>query len=365
MKKILIVEDNLIVLANIGKLLKAEGFQVLSAENGKLGLQLARTEFPDLILSDIMMPELDGYGMLEALRQDSQYSAIPFIFLTAKVERQDMRRAMELGSDDFLTKPFTRDELLKSIGSRLQKQGIISDRAKQQLNVLRENITHSLPHRLLFPALQIIALGDRLSKITEIPTLEDLHETGSNIYQSAKDLHEITKRFLLYANLEMIGEDSERADQLRSQRSTFIQLEITDLAQQLAGKYHRSSDLILNLADETLAVADNYLEEIARELIDNAFKFSGLGTPVEVTGTCVQGSYVLQISDRGQGMTAEQLKSLGSYMAFEEKLYTNQGAGLGIAIVKRLIELHHGSLKIESNPYKITKVEVTLPLANN
>jgi two-component system, sensor histidine kinase and response regulator len=363
MKKILVVEDNLIVLANIGKLLKAEGFQVLSAENGKLGLQLAQTEFPDLILSDIMMPDLDGYGMLEALRQDSKYSTIPFIFLTAKVERQDMRRAMELGSDDFLTKPFTRDELLKSIQSRLQKQEITSDRTKQQLNALRENITHSLPHRLLFPALQIMALGDRLSKSTEPPDLENLREIGSNIYQSAKDLHETTKRFLLYTDLKMIGEDSERANQLRSQRSTFIQLEITDLAQQLAEKYHRTSDLSLNLTDETLAIADNSLEEMAREVIDNAFKFSEAGTPVEVIGIRSQDSYVLQVSDRGQGMTAEQLKNLGSYMAFEQKLSTNQGAGLGIAIVKRLTEIHRGSMKIESNPYKITRVEVSLPLA--
>lgn len=363
MKKILVVEDNLIVLANIGKLLKAEGFQVLSAENGKLGLQLAQAEFPDLILSDIMMPELDGYGMLEALRQDVQYSSIPFIFLTAKVERQDMRKAMELGSEDFLTKPFTRDELLKSIQTRLQKQEVISDRAKQQLDVLRENITQSLPHRLLFPALQIMGLGDQLSKNTELPTLENLRETGTNIYVSAKELHETTKRFLLYANLEMISKDSARVDQMRSQRSTFIQLEITDLAQQLAEKYHRSNDLSLNLADETLAIADNYLEEIACELIDNAFKFSTAGTPVEVIGTCTQGSYVLQITDQGQGMTTEQLNGLGSYMAFEEKLYTNQGAGLGIAIVKRLTEIHQGSLKIESNPYKITRVEVSLPLA--
>jgi two-component system, sensor histidine kinase and response regulator len=364
MKKILVVEDNPMVLANIGKLLKAEGFEVLSAENGKLGLKMAVAELPDLILSDIMMPDLDGYGMLEALRQNPQSAGIPFVFLTARVERQDMRRGMELGSDDFLTKPFTRDELLKSIRSRLQKQERINDRAKQQLDTLRDNITQSLPHRLLFPALQIMALGEQLGKNADALSIDQLKETGTNIFQSAQELHEMIKRFLLYANLEMIGEDSERFDQMRLQRSTFVELEITELAQQLAERYHRASDLSLNLVDETIAVADNYLAAIARELIENAFKFSAPGTPVEITGTVNQNLYLLKVNDRGQGMSAEQLKVLGDYMAFEEKLHSYQGAGLGIAIVKRLTEIHGGSLKIESNPYNQTSVEVALPLAS-
>lgn len=122
MTKILVIEDEPPVRTNLLKLLEAEGFEVKGAENGEAGVSLAIEQVPDLILCDIMMPELDGHGVLEALRQNIATAAIPLIFLTAKAERSDWRQGMELGADDYLTKPFTRDELLAAIATRLKKQ---------------------------------------------------------------------------------------------------------------------------------------------------------------------------------------------------------------------------------------------------
>lgn len=122
MTKILVIEDEPPVRTNLLKLLEAEGFEVLGAENGEAGVSLAIQQVPDLILCDIMMPELDGHGVIEALRQNLATAAIPFIFLTAKAERSDWRQGMELGADDYLTKPFTRAELLGAITTRLEKQ---------------------------------------------------------------------------------------------------------------------------------------------------------------------------------------------------------------------------------------------------
>lgn len=122
MTKILVIEDEPPVRTNLIKLLEAEGFEVKGAQNGSTGVSLAIEQVPDLILCDIMMPDLDGHGVLEALRQNPATAAIPFIFLTAKAERSDWRQGMELGADDYLTKPFTRDELLGAITTRLQKQ---------------------------------------------------------------------------------------------------------------------------------------------------------------------------------------------------------------------------------------------------
>ncbi|MGK7900102.1 MAG: response regulator [Hormoscilla sp.] len=122
MTKILVIEDEPPVRTNLLKLLEAEGFEVKGAENGSAGVSLAIQQVPDLILCDIMMPELDGHGVLEALRQNPATAAIPFIFLTARASRSDWRQGMELGADDYLTKPFTRDELLAAIATRLKKQ---------------------------------------------------------------------------------------------------------------------------------------------------------------------------------------------------------------------------------------------------
>ncbi len=107
MKKILVIEDEEFVRENIVELLDAEGFEVIGAEDGRMGLNLAKAMVPDLILCDVMMPELDGYGVLTALRQDSILAAVPFIFLTAKAAKADLRQGMELGADDYLTTPFT------------------------------------------------------------------------------------------------------------------------------------------------------------------------------------------------------------------------------------------------------------------
>jgi DNA-binding response OmpR family regulator len=118
---ILIIEDNPEIRENTAELLTLANYSVLTAENGKIGVEMATKEAPDLILCDIMMPELDGYGVLHILSRTAQTAGIPFIFLTAKTETGDMRKGMNMGADDYLMKPFDESELLNSIESRLRK----------------------------------------------------------------------------------------------------------------------------------------------------------------------------------------------------------------------------------------------------
>ena len=120
--RLLIIEDNDDIRESVTEILELANFEVLSAENGKKGVELAMSHLPDLILCDIMMPELDGYGVLYLLAKKPETATIPFIFLTAKAERADMRRGMELGADDYLVKPFDDMELLTAIESRLSKR---------------------------------------------------------------------------------------------------------------------------------------------------------------------------------------------------------------------------------------------------
>lgn len=124
MKKILIIEDNPDIRDNTQELLTLASYQVYSAENGKKGVEVAIREKPDLIICDIMMPELDGYGVLHVLSKRDDTSAIPFIFLTAMTEKSEIRKGMELGADDYLTKPFDDTELLNAIEARLKKMNI-------------------------------------------------------------------------------------------------------------------------------------------------------------------------------------------------------------------------------------------------
>jgi CRP-like cAMP-binding protein/CheY-like chemotaxis protein len=125
MKKILLIEDNLEVRENTVEILSLANYNVMSAENGKIGVELAQKEKPDLIICDIMMPELDGYGVLHILSKNEQTAGIPFIFLTAKTEKTDIRKGMNLGADDYLTKPFDDTDLLNAIEARLRKNAML------------------------------------------------------------------------------------------------------------------------------------------------------------------------------------------------------------------------------------------------
>ena len=133
MKKVLFIEDDTVVRENTAELLELADYEVITASNGKSGVAIAKQEKPDIVICDIMMPEMDGYGVLQELSKDPETQHIPFIFLSAKTEHKDIRKGMDLGADDYLTKPFEEEELISAIESRLAKVAI--------LNKMRDNKT--------------------------------------------------------------------------------------------------------------------------------------------------------------------------------------------------------------------------------
>lgn len=140
MKKILLIEDDQIMRENTAEILELARYEVKTASNGKIGCTLAKDLKPDLIICDIMMPELDGYGVLHVLSKDPKTATIPFIFLTAKAEKSELRRGMELGADDYLTKPFEETELLNAVESRLKKADILRKEYSRDINGLNHFI---------------------------------------------------------------------------------------------------------------------------------------------------------------------------------------------------------------------------------
>lgn len=365
MKKILIIEDEQPVRANILERLKIEGFNAIAAENGIIGVQMALTHVPDLIICDVMMPELDGYGVLTALRQNPLTETIPFIFLTAKSDKADLREGMSLGADDYLTKPFRSKELLQAIATRLEKQAVINKRQAQKLDELRSSIALSLPHELRTPLNGIIGLSELM--IAEYDSLSSLEiqEMLLDIRTSGRRLYRLIQNFLLYAELELVATDSERIKLLRTHQTSSIKTIIADQAILQARAANRETDLHLDLLDAGVQISINHLNKLVEELIDNAFKFSCAGTPVTVIARPENDTFILSISDQGRGMTQEQIVTVGAYRQFERKLYEQQGSGLGLAIALRLAELYAGKLTIESIPAQQTTVLVTLPMTTD
>lgn len=141
MKKILLIEDNDDIRENTAEILELANYKVVTAANGKLGIETALAEQPDLIVCDIMMPVLDGYGVLHTLHNNETVKNIPFIFLTAKTERSDLRRDMELGADDYITKPFSGTELLNAIEGRLKKADLLKEEYASGLDAVNKLLT--------------------------------------------------------------------------------------------------------------------------------------------------------------------------------------------------------------------------------
>src|SRR5689334_5754226 len=146
MKSVLVIDDNQNIRENTAEIMELAGYKTLTAENGKKGVDIAVKEKPDIIICDIMMPELDGYGVLHLLRKNPETQDIPFIFLTAKTERADFRKGMEMGADDFVTKPFEEIELLNAVEIRLKKAEVLNQKyslSPQGINQFRKDVKDS------------------------------------------------------------------------------------------------------------------------------------------------------------------------------------------------------------------------------
>ncbi|NEO48783.1 MAG: EAL domain-containing protein, partial [Moorea sp. SIO4A3] len=167
MRKILVIEDEEFVRENIIELLDAEGFDVIGAENGRVGVNLAKGTIPDLIICDVMMPEMDGYSVLTSLRQDSMMATVPFIFLTAKAAKNDCRQGMELGADDYITKPFTRAELLGSISSRLKKKAAVHKHYNTELQEAKNKLNYLIHHDSLTNLPNRLSLRERFKQVKQ------------------------------------------------------------------------------------------------------------------------------------------------------------------------------------------------------
>lgn len=363
MGKLLVIDDDSAIRENLMELLAAEGYEVVSAEDGRQGAQLVRQTLPDLVICDIMMPELDGYGVLAALRQDPATATIPFIFLTAKIERSDLRQGMNLGADDYLVKPFTRVELLAAIATRLRHQAVIAKKLQTKLDDLRSSIALALPHELRTPLAGISGFSELLLDGAASMKPQEIQDIAQNILSSAQRLQDLILNFLLYAELAVAARDPDYARVLTDLNSCSVESALTDVALLQARLVDREADVQVDLESAFVQMGAGYLAKLGRELVRNALKFSKPGTLVHIRGRRNEHRYTLSFADHGRGMTAEQIADIGAYLQFERKRYEQQGQGLGLVIAKGLTDLHAGTFALESRYGQGTTVCVTLPIA--
>lgn len=360
MTKILVIEDSKDLRDDVVEMLSLEGYAALGADNGLVGVDMARQEAPDLIICDIMMPEMDGYGVLEELRRDHYTANIPFIFLTAKTDRIDMRQGMVLGADDYLTKPFMVNELLDSIQSQLRKRADLNRLVEKRMEELRENILTALPHELRTPLNTVIGFSDMLISECQHIKPDQIADWAGHINIAAHRLHRLVENYLYYTRIEVMSHS--KPDDILNASTEHPRAIIEIQAMKLAQQYERESDLVMDVDDvESIRITEQDASKIVRELVDNAFKFSDSKSTVKLSTTIADTSYTICVEDNGRGMSDERLNQIGAYMQFERDFYEQQGMGLGLVIVKRLVELYKGTLEFESKADEFTRICVQLP----
>jgi two-component system, sensor histidine kinase and response regulator len=353
-KKILLIDDveeNIIVLR---ERLENEGYEIISATDGKTGIALADQEIPELIICDIMMPSMNGYEVMEMIHNNERTKAIPFIFLTAKADIQDIRQGMQSGADDYIAKPFDSKQLIKAVEARLTRKEIFESRTEE----IKQSISYALPHELQTPLTAIMGFTSLLIEDYNQIERSKILELAEDIQKSAKRLNNLIQKILFSSNLDFLFNDPAHLREIK--RHTVINPKkiITESAINTAKKFGREGDLEFEVDNANLYFSEQYLKTIISELIDNAMKYSPGGTRVKVTGVENESEYSLYIIDNGRGISDKQIEQLGEFIQFERKNYEQSGAGLGISIVRKLTKLYDGEFYIESVLNKQTMVKL-------
>ncbi len=359
MPKILVVEDSKEMLSNISMLLKMNGYEVFEAENGLHGFETAKKQLPDIIVSDVMMPVADGMKLLQEVRKEPDLISTPFIFLTAKVDRQDIRAGMINGADDYVTKPFKSKELIEAIESQLKKK-YVKDKKFQEIY---KSISSYIPHELRTPLVAIFGYTNFLIEDLEQLSKDEVVDMLKNIKTASSRLHKTIEKFIKFSEAELFVANKKEYLSRLNDTTESPKHHISIISERLAGEYSRANDLVVSVDDVPLSIPDEHFITIIQELIDNAFKFSAAGSNIIINGIKEEFDFLLEIKDFGCGISKEELSNIAPFVQLSRKNYEQNGNGLGLATVKLLSDLYNLPMEVESIKNSHTNVRIAFKLA--
>ena len=372
MTRILVIEDEYDILEEISDVLRFEGFDVTTCTNGADGVLAALEIEPDLILSDIMMPQMDGMEVLQELHKVKRTRSIPFIFLTARGERMMIRQGMELGADDYLVKPFTHAELLAAVYARLRKREEFQELASG-LTAAKKQFVRMIAHELRTPLAPINLVHDLLNSYLRDFSDEEVRELIDSLSYGTSRLNRVVEQIVCMVELESglvtteVTEEAGSADYLHKQTVAAILQSAINLGRQLAP---RNRDLKINADINNPHLMSTIIEgNIGKliyafgELISNALAFSRTDGQVYIRFRSNSSLAYISIIDHGCGLDEKEIRR--ATLPFEQidrQHKEQQGVGLGLFLASKIVRLHKGDISIHSEVNKGTKVTVKLPL---
>jgi two-component system, sensor histidine kinase and response regulator len=361
-KKILVIDDDIVMRTFVVHTLRKGGFQPIEATDGGAGIAISRQQRPDLIITDVVMEGMDGYKMLAAMREDPATATIPIILMTSVADPSGMRQGMGLGADDYLSKPVSAATLLSVVEVQLKKQAVIQERAEKSMRQLRSNLIRTLPHELNTPLNGILGCAEIMRLSADSLDSKEIIEMADCISVSANRLHRVARNYLAYARTEMLETDVLAAAQLKEYRTENALAMIDSVSRATAQACGRSNDLtVSSVGSGTLNIHQDDLRQIVDELAQNTCKFSKSGTPIRIAVTRTTTGFSISFTDQGRGIKPDQIGDIEAYSQFDRDVHAHEGLGLGLIISKRLARLYNGSFNVDSTPGVGTTVVVGLP----
>lgn len=351
MTRILVVEDEGSVRANIVDLLEAEGYETQEASDGEEALHFLWENPPDLILCDVRMPRLDGFTLLSRLSQDPRLRSIPFIFLTARVEREDQRLGMNLGADDYITKPFTRKDLLTAVQRRLEKHRHIGEIAVFHHLHSVEQIIKDLPDDLMVPAQRLFLFARSLMSQAEVPShIGQIREWGRDLNKLSHQMLISIRHFVLLNQIIQLEKDLDQIHNLRMLMTFSAHEVMQDIAVSYAALWERASDLVVDLQPCSLAIGEVWLVNLLECGLNWAFSRSHHGVEIHLMGKCLLNDlYEIRILYEPLHPLMEEP---ASGLSPEQK-------PVALHLIERISELHEGSFTYIPGP-KQSELRVAL-----
>jgi len=379
MSSILVIDDEPdnfdVIEALLSESINEQSFTLYYASSGQEAIANLEMFQPDLILLDVMMPVMDGIEVCRQIKAMSTWQAVPIIMVTALASKQDLARCLEVGADDFISKPVSGLELRARVKSMLRikyqydRINTLSHLQENTISLLQNNLDElcgslvsTLPHELNTPLNGVFGVIDLLVQGHQEMSTEEVQEFLEMAQQSAQRLEKLTKRFLQYARLEVLASNPKTTQIKNINFKASTQILIENAIKDQAESCNRLNDVVCDLEDVEVAIGEQDFQSIVNELLDNALKFSKPNTPVQINSQLKNGKFYLTISDQGRGLTAEQIAKIGAFTQFERKYYEQQGIGLGLKIVKRVTELYGGEFLISSVYHQGTTVSIELPI---
>lgn len=367
MTKILIVEDNLTLLEDIALELDLRGYDVVQATDGKDALNILQSmsPLPDIIVSDIAMPDMDGFKFLECVRNDAALNDIPFLFLTAFSSPNSIRISKELGADDFIAKPFQSDDLILAIENKIRRVQAFQKKAENNLNESKRKLMQMISHELRSPLTVIYGGTNILSKLLAGTSDETVEKMIGLVQNGANRLNSLTKKIVALLEIDS-GIVQSRFDKSREpfNLNELVESRIAKLKPNIIHDRHALT-IIFKPNTESVHVDGvlNYLELIIDELIDNAINFTPKGGTITVSvGQQDDKFATLIVEDTGIGISEADLSRIWErFVQINRDIQEQQGSGIGLSIVRDCARIHGGDCTLISELGKGTRVTLTLP----